>query len=73
LEYGGNVAYGRNWPRPVWRNERPVVFRHRLAIARQYRPVNHKLLMTIGPFFGEPRQAEQVLAYFHAKFCPLKP
>ncbi|CAN7601393.1 hypothetical protein [Mesorhizobium sp. LjRoot246] len=27
----------------------------------------------IGPFFGEPGQAEQALAYFHEKFCPLKP
>jgi hypothetical protein len=27
----------------------------------------------IGPFFGETRQAEQALAYFHKKFCPLKP
>ena len=26
-----------------------------------------------GPFFGEPRQAEQALAYFHEKFCPLRP
>lgn len=28
---------------------------------------------TIGPFFGEPGPAEQALAYFHEKFCPLKP
>ncbi|PWJ89404.1 hypothetical protein C8D77_10746 [Mesorhizobium loti] len=27
----------------------------------------------IGPFFGEPRQAEQALAVFHEKLCPLKP
>jgi len=27
----------------------------------------------IGPFFGEPGQAELALAYFHEKFCPLKP
>lgn len=27
----------------------------------------------IGPFFGEPGHAEQALAYFHEKFCPLKP
>ncbi|QPC93579.1 hypothetical protein [Mesorhizobium sp. INR15] len=26
----------------------------------------------IGPFFGAPDKADQALAYFHEKFCPLK-
>jgi hypothetical protein len=26
----------------------------------------------IGPFFGEPAQARQALAYFHEKFCKVK-